>query len=69
MKSSIISISGTDRITKTGRNNKTADKKHKTAGKLFPVCRRYISLNTLGEPPQYWLANTARGLSSMAEPR
>ena len=24
---------------------------------------------TLGEPPQSWLAKTARGLSSMAEPR
>ena len=32
-----------------------------------PVCNRiYI---TLGEPPLFWLAKTARGLSSVAEQR
>ncbi len=40
------------------------------------LIKKHISLNTLGEPPQYWrwqwnsdLNNTAMGLSSMAYPR
>ena len=28
-----------------------------------------VNFATLGEPPQIWLAKTARGLSSVAEPR